>query len=162
MRTNDLASLDEDGFLFIHGRADDALNRGGFKNVPSVIEGALRAHPAVGDASVVGIPDERLGEVPVAAVTLRAERGVAELQDWLADRLARYQVSAVVKIVNELPRTPSMKVSRPEVCALFDAAEEDQVLRSWPAPGSRGSCGILVGHVRDKQTTEQESSSRRA
>jgi len=92
-------------FLVHPRRADDALNWGGFKIVPSVLEEALRIHPAVGEASVVGIPDERLGEVPVAAATLRAEWGVAELQDWLADRPARYQVPAVVKIVNELPRT---------------------------------------------------------
>ncbi|MGV9364240.1 AMP-binding enzyme [Amycolatopsis sp. NPDC003731] len=138
--TTDLASLDEDGFSFIHGRADDALNWGRFKIVPSVLEEALRVHPAVGEASVVGIPDERLGEVPVAAVTLRAEWGAAELQDWLADRLARYQVLAVVKIVNELPRTPSMKVSRPEVQALLDAAEDDQVLEA-------GRCRVAVVHA---------------
>ncbi|MGW5715210.1 class I adenylate-forming enzyme family protein [Amycolatopsis sp. NPDC003865] len=123
VRTTDLASIDEDGFLFIHGRADDAINRGGFKIVPSVIEEALRAHPAVRDASAVGISDERLGEVPVAAVTLRGECGVAELREWLVQRLARYQVPTEVKVVEELPRTPSMKVSRPDVRALFGATD---------------------------------------
>jgi long-chain acyl-CoA synthetase len=127
VRTTDLASLDDDGFLFIHGRADDAINRGGFKIVPSVIEDALRAHPAVRDASAVGIPDERLGEVPVAAVTIRdgARLPVAELQRWLADRLARYHLPTEIKVVEELPRTPSMKVSRPDVQALFAPARLD-------------------------------------
>jgi acyl-coenzyme A synthetase/AMP-(fatty) acid ligase len=118
-RTTDLASLDEDGFLFIHGRADDAINRGGFKIVPSVIEDALKAHPAVTDASAVGLPDPRLGEVPVAAVTLRSPAEPAELRDWLGDRLARYHLPTEIKVVDELPRTPSMKISRPAVRALF-------------------------------------------
>ncbi|SEG88605.1 Acyl-CoA synthetase (AMP-forming)/AMP-acid ligase II [Thermomonospora echinospora] len=121
-RTTDLASLDEDGFLFIHGRVDEAINRGGFKIVPSVIEDALRGHPAVRDASAVGVPDSRLGEVPVAAVTLKRPADPGTLRDWLADRLARYHLPAEIKIVDELPRTPSLKVSRPAVRALFTEA----------------------------------------
>ncbi|MEV7038457.1 AMP-binding protein [Amycolatopsis sp. NPDC051061] len=128
VRTTDLATLDDDGFLFIHGRSDDAINRGGFKIVPSVIEDALRAHPAVRDASAVGVPDERLGEVPVAAVTIREGAGgatAAELRRWLAERLARYHLPTEIKIVGELPRTPSMKVSRPDVQALFAPVRQD-------------------------------------
>jgi long-chain acyl-CoA synthetase len=124
VRTTDLANLDEDGFLYIHGRADDAINRGGFKIVPSELEDVLRDHPAVRDASAVGIPDERLGEVPVAAVTIRdgaARPAAAELREWLAERLARYHLPTEIKLVDELPRTPSMKVSRPDVRALFEA-----------------------------------------
>jgi hypothetical protein len=161
-RTTDLASLDEDGFSFIHGRADDALNWGGFKIVPSVIEEALRVHPAVGDASVVGIPDERLGEVPVAAVTLRAEWGAAELQDWLADRLARYQVPRCRQDRERTAAHPVDEGQQAGSARLVRRSRGRPGLRSWPVPGSRGSCGIIVGHVRDKQTTEQEPSSRRA
>lgn len=130
VRTTDLASLDDDGFLYIHGRADDAINRGGFKIVPSVIEDALRAHPAVRDASAVGIPDERLGEVPVAAVTIREGAGrpdPAELRRWLAERLARYHLPTEIKVVDELPRTPSMKVSRPDVRAMFGPARRSPI-----------------------------------
>ncbi|MRJ77336.1 AMP-binding protein [Aeromicrobium sp. SMF47] len=118
-RTTDLASIDEDGFLYIHGRADDAINRGGFKIPPSVIEDALLAHPAVLSASCVGLPHERLGEVPAVAVTLRQPVEVAELWEWLDGRLTRYQRPVDLKIVDELPLTPSMKVSRPLVKALF-------------------------------------------
>jgi acyl-CoA synthetase (AMP-forming)/AMP-acid ligase II len=119
--TTDLATVDADGFLFIHGRTDDAINRGGFTIVPAVIEDALRDHPAVQDAAAVGLPDVRLGEVPVAAVSLHAGAVAtgAELRDWLAGRLARYQLPTRVAVVQELPRTPSMKVSRPAVRALF-------------------------------------------
>jgi acyl-coenzyme A synthetase/AMP-(fatty) acid ligase len=126
VRTTDLASLDADEFLYIHGRADDAINRGGFTIVPSVIEDALRAHPAVRDASAVGIPDERLGELPVVAVTVRDGVGRPDpdqLREWLVQRLARYQLPAEIKIVDDLPRTPSLKISRPDVQAMFVRGE---------------------------------------
>jgi acyl-coenzyme A synthetase/AMP-(fatty) acid ligase len=121
VHTTDLASLDDDGFLFMHGRADEAINRGGFTIVPGVIEDMLRTHPAVLDAAAVGIPDQRLGEVPVAAVTVRAgtDPDPAQLSRWLAERLARYQLPTRIKVVAELPRTPSLKVSRPALRAIF-------------------------------------------
>ncbi|MFD3589541.1 class I adenylate-forming enzyme family protein [Streptomyces sp. NPDC058683] len=121
LRTNDLASLDADGFLFIHGRADDAINRGGFKIPPSVIEDALHQHPAVSDATAVGLPDERLGEVPVVAVTLCAQASRQDLLDHLASRLTRYQMPVDLRILDQLPRTPSLKVDRPRLQKLFTA-----------------------------------------
>lgn len=124
IRTTELAALDADGFLFVRGRADDTIDRGGFTIVPSVIEDALRAHPRVRDAVAVGLPDERLGEVPVAAATVDGPGvGVDELRDWLAARLTRYQLPTRITIVAELPRTPSLKVSRPGVRALFTGQE---------------------------------------
>jgi acyl-CoA synthetase (AMP-forming)/AMP-acid ligase II len=118
LRTTDLAAIDADGFLFVHGRADDAINRGGFKIPPSVIEDALKAHPAVDEASVVALPDPRLGEVPAVAVTLKptaAATTEAELMEYLTARLTRYQRPVALKIVEQLPRTPSLKISRPLV-----------------------------------------------
>lgn len=112
LRTNDLASLDEDGFLFIGGRADQAVNRGGFKIPPSVIEEALALHPAVTEAVAVGLSDDRLGEVPAAAVTLRSPATERELLDHLATRLTRYQMPVMVALMTEMPRTSSMKTSR--------------------------------------------------
>lgn len=112
IRTTDLASIDDDGFLFIHGRADDAISRGGFKIPPSVIEEALAQHPAVDEASAVGLADPRLGEVPVVAVTLSAPATEAELMEFLSARLTRYQRPVDLAIVDALPRTPSLKVSR--------------------------------------------------
>ncbi|MCX4815198.1 acyl--CoA ligase [Streptomyces sp. NBC_01239] len=133
LRTNDLASLDEDGFLFIHGRADDAINRGGFKIPPSVIEEALHQHGAVSDASAFGIPDERLGEVPVVAVTLCAQASERELLDHLADRLTRYQMPVALRILDQLPRTPSLKVDRPRLQELFDGGTSAQAAPGEPA-----------------------------
>jgi long-chain acyl-CoA synthetase len=112
LRTTDLADLDDDQFLFIRGRADDAINRGGFKIPPSVIEDALAAHPAVDEASAVALPDARLGQVPAAAVTLCGPATAEELMGYLAGRLTRYQRPVVIKVVDELPRTPSLKISR--------------------------------------------------
>jgi acyl-CoA synthetase (AMP-forming)/AMP-acid ligase II len=115
LRTTDLAVLDDDGFLYIRGRADDAINRGGFKIPPSVIEDALCAHPAVSEASAVALPDARLGQVPAAAVTLRSPVSEEDLMQYLAGRLTRYQRPVAIRVVDELPRTPSLKVSRPLV-----------------------------------------------
>jgi long-chain acyl-CoA synthetase len=115
LRTTDLAAIDDDGFLFIRGRADDAINRGGFKIPPSVIEDALLAHPAVNEASAVGLPDPRLGEVPAVAVTLVSPATEGELMEYLVSRLTRYQRPVSIKVVDQLPRTPSLKISRPLV-----------------------------------------------
>jgi long-chain acyl-CoA synthetase len=112
LRTTDLAAVDDDGFLYIHGRADEAINRGGFKIPPSVIEEALLAHPAVDEASAVGLADPRLGQVPAVAVTLVSPATEEELMEYLASRLTRYQRPVAIKVVDQLPRTPSLKISR--------------------------------------------------
>jgi acyl-coenzyme A synthetase/AMP-(fatty) acid ligase len=136
VRTNDLASLDVDGFLYIHGRADDAINRGGFKIPPSVIEDALREHPAVSDAAAVGLPDERLGEVPAAAVTLRGPATERELLDYLAARLTRYQLPVLIRVLAELPRSPSMKVNRPRLREIvLDSIEPEGAATEVPSHG---------------------------
>lgn len=122
VRTTDLASIDGDGFLYIHGRADNAIMRGGFKIRPEDIENTLRNHPSVFDASVVALPDKRLGQVPVAAVELKDNAPVIDIESldrYMRERLKPYEIPAAYRIVDELPRTPSMKVSQPAVRALF-------------------------------------------
>jgi acyl-coenzyme A synthetase/AMP-(fatty) acid ligase len=122
VRTTDLARLDADGFLWVVGRADGAINRGGFKLLPAQVEKVLEEHPSVAEASVVGLPDERLGEVPVAAVVLRkgaAPIDAPELERFASEHLTGYQRPTRYRIVDALPRTPSMKVSQPEVRRLF-------------------------------------------
>ncbi len=119
-RTTDLASLDEDGFLYIHGRSDDAINRGGFKILPEEVAAVLRLHPNVGDAIVVGVPDPRLGQVPVALIEALGRRPEpAALESFARDRLAAYQVPVEFRFVEALPRTTTMKVSRPELRSLL-------------------------------------------
>jgi acyl-coenzyme A synthetase/AMP-(fatty) acid ligase len=119
--TTDLATIDEDGFLFIRGRADDAIVRGGFKVLPDEVANALRQHPAVLDVAVVGVPDERLGQVPVAVIETRAGHArpdEAELKAFAKERLTPYQVPVAYKFTDKLPRSVSMKVIRPEVLKL--------------------------------------------
>ena len=111
MRTTDMARIDADGFLWIIGRADQAIIRGGFKVMPDDVRIALESHPAVAGAAVVGRRDERLGETPVAMVELRepGSANAAGLIDYLRTRLARYEIPTDIAIVAELPRTPSGK-----------------------------------------------------
>lgn len=123
VRTTDLARIDDDGFVWIDGRTDDAILRGGFKVFPTEVADVLRMHPAVMDVGVVGLPDARLGQVPVAAVELRPGC-VAEPEELIAfagEHLAGYKVPQSLLVVAGLPRTPSLKVSGPGVRALFDA-----------------------------------------
>ncbi|HME16553.1 MAG TPA: AMP-binding protein [Mycobacterium sp.] len=111
MRTTDLARIDADGFLWIIGRADQAIIRGGFKVMPDDVRAALESHSAVAGAAVVGRRDDRLGETPVAMVELRepASADAGALADFLRTRLARYEIPTDIAIVAELPRTPSGK-----------------------------------------------------
>jgi acyl-CoA synthetase (AMP-forming)/AMP-acid ligase II len=124
-RTTDLARIDADGFLYVVGRSDQAIIRGGFKVIPDTVREALERDPRVRGAAVVGRPDERLGAVPVAAVELRpgAAATGAELLDAASVRLARYELPVEVRVVAALPRTPSGKVDLPAVRALLGGGD---------------------------------------
>lgn len=121
VRTTDLAVIDEDGFLWIKGRADAAINRGGFKILPSDVEAVVLRHRDVADAAVVGVPDDRLGAVPACAVV--AKPGTRLTQEGLRahcrESLARYQVPRDYLFVEALPMTVSNKPSLPAIKALF-------------------------------------------
>jgi acyl-coenzyme A synthetase/AMP-(fatty) acid ligase len=124
VRTSDLARIDADRFVWIVGRADDAIVRGGFKIQPDTVRTVLESHPSVREAAVAGMPDERLGAIPVAAVEL--EPGlpaptVAELIALCRTQLTPYEVPKHLIVVDELPRTPSTKVSRVELLELIRA-----------------------------------------
>jgi long-chain acyl-CoA synthetase len=121
LRTTDMARIDEDGFLWILGRADQAIIRGGFKVMPDDVRSALESHPAVLGAAVVGRHDDRLGETPVAMVELRtdASADAAELVDYLRTRLAHYEIPTNVAVVDEIPRTPSGKADLNAVRGFF-------------------------------------------
>jgi long-chain acyl-CoA synthetase len=121
MRTTDMARIDTDGFLWIIGRADQAIIRGGFKVMPDDVRNALESHPDVAVAAVVGRGDERLGETPVAMVELResGSANAAALVDYLRTRLARYEIPTDITIVGELPRTPSGKPDLSEIRRYF-------------------------------------------
>ncbi len=121
IRTTDIADVDADGFVTLHGRADGAINRGGFKVLPETVRRVLISHPSVRDACVVGVPDARLGQVPFAAVEI-ATGAVApsdtQLKELVRQSLPAYNVPVAFAVVDELPRNPALKVSLPAVAAL--------------------------------------------
>jgi acyl-CoA synthetase (AMP-forming)/AMP-acid ligase II len=119
MQTTDLARIDADGFVWILGRADQAIIRGGFKVMPDDVKTALETHPAVAGAAVVGRPDPRLGETPVALVELRADADPDELTDYLRTRLARYEIPTEILITEAIPRTASGKPDLTAVRSCF-------------------------------------------
>lgn len=129
IRTTDLARIDADGFLWILGRADQAIIRGGFKVMPDDVRTALEGHPAVRGATVVGRPDDRLGEIPVAMVELRdgAATSGDELTAYLRGRLAHYEVPSEIAVVDTIPRTPSGKADLGAVRRYFATAAEPRI-----------------------------------
>lgn len=129
VRTTDLARLDRDGFLWILGRADQAIIRGGFKVRPDDVRAALERDPRVRGAAVVGRPDPRLGAVPVAAVELRPGSGPVRGEDLGATAsrvLAAYELPTEIRVVEALPRTPSGKVDLGAVSDLLATPAGDR------------------------------------
>jgi acyl-CoA synthetase (AMP-forming)/AMP-acid ligase II len=113
-RTGDVGYLDADGFLFLTGRVNELINRGGEKIVPAEVDEVLLAHPAVCAAAVFAVPDERFGQDIVAAVVL--ERGHTatprQLRRWMLDRLAPHKAPRRIWFLDDLPLTLSGKVQR--------------------------------------------------
>lgn len=124
VRTTDLARMDEEQFLWILGRADNAIIRGGFKIIPDDVVSVMQSHPAVLEACVVGMPDPRLGQVPAAAYRVKSGMSVSEdeLRAFLREKLTAYQLPVQLVEVEDFPRTPSMKPSQPELRKLLEEA----------------------------------------
>lgn len=123
IRTSDVGLFDEDGFLWLRGRADGAIMRGGFKVLPETIERALRLHPAVAVAGVTGKPDRRLGQVPAAAIQLKpgaTPPDIAELEAHLRQHVPSTHIPTAWTFVEDMPKNPSAKVDRLALKALFD------------------------------------------
>ena len=110
--TGDLGYFDEDGFLFIVGRIKELIIRGGYNVYPAEIEDVLHSHPAIAEAAVVGIPDERLGEEVMAVVRVRPGSAVtaSDVIAFCKERLAAYKYPRVVQFRDELPRNALGKV----------------------------------------------------
>ncbi|MBV8981952.1 MAG: long-chain fatty acid--CoA ligase [Acidimicrobiia bacterium] len=117
VHTGDLARVDDDGFVWIEGRISDVINRGGNKVFPDHVEEVLRLSPSVLDVAVVGVADERLGEVPVAFVV--GEADAAALDALCREHLVPYKVPAEFRFVESLPRNDVGKVLRRELIASY-------------------------------------------
>lgn len=115
LHTGDLGELDGHGRLRIVGRKKDMFVVGGFNAYPAEIEGFLLEHPAVARAAVVGVPDDRLGQVGKAYVVRRAPVSEAELIDWSRRRMAGFKVPRTVEFREELPLTATGKVLKDQL-----------------------------------------------
>ena len=122
-RTGDLGRMDEEGFLFITGRASDMYISGGSNVYPREIEEAILAHPAVAEVAIVGVSDQTWGEVGVAVCVLKpgARLGEAELVVWLEPNVARYKVPKRVFFWDELPKSGYGKIAKKALRAELEA-----------------------------------------
>ncbi|KHL12469.1 fatty-acyl-CoA synthase [Mumia flava] len=122
LRTGDVATVDDDGYLTIVDRVKDMFISGGENVYPAEVEAVLFAHDGVAEAAVIGVPDERWGEVGAAYVVARpgARLDVDDLRAFARTRLAGYKVPAHWHLVDDLPRTGSGKVRKPDLRTMTD------------------------------------------
>mgnify|MGYP003126136638 FL=1 len=123
VKTGDLARLDEEGWCYIADRAKDMIIRGGENIYSSEVENVLYDHPAVTDAALIGLPHQQLGEEPAAVVHLAPgmEASEAELQEWVAERLAKFKVPVRIAFTPDtLPRNANGKILKKELSSFFE------------------------------------------
>ena len=133
LRTGDVGSITPDGFLTLTDRAKDVIKSGGEWISSVALENALMAHPAVAEASVVGVPDEKWGERPLATVVRceGAEVGADELREFLAERVAHWQLPERWSFVDEVPKTSVGKFDKKVIRRRYaDGALDVQTLSS--------------------------------
>ena len=117
LRTGDVATMDESGWVFIVDRMKDQINVSGYKVWPREVEDVLYEHPAVYEAAVVGMPDAYRGETVVAYVSLKPGRTATEeeLIAFTKERLAAYKYPRSVHVIDDLPKTQTGKIRRREL-----------------------------------------------
>ncbi len=128
-RTGDVGSIDAEGFLTLHGREKELINRGGEKIAPLEIDQALMKHPQVAQAAAFGVPHPRLGEDVAAAVVLHEGASVtpAELREFISDGLASFKLPRRITIVDQLPKGITGKIQRKRLSeALRDKPEKSE------------------------------------
>jgi long-chain acyl-CoA synthetase len=119
LRTGDVGYMDPDGYIFIVDRMKDLILVGGFNVFPRNVEEAIYLHPAAAEVTVIGIPDDYLGQVPKAFVKLKPGQSVDEkgLLDFLKDKLGKHELPRQVEFRAELPKTLIGKLSKKELVA---------------------------------------------
>ncbi|OBK14500.1 long-chain-fatty-acid--CoA ligase [Mycobacterium asiaticum] len=114
-RTGDIGRVDDGGYIFVEDRLKDMIISGG-ENIYSIeVERVLAEHPAVADVAVIGVPDEKWGEVVKAVVALEGEATEKELIAFTRERLAAYKCPKTVDIADELPRNPTGKILKKDL-----------------------------------------------
>lgn len=112
IRTGDIGHFDADGYLYITDRLKELIKVKGFQVAPAELEALLLTHPAVGDVTVIGRPDERAGEVPVAYVVPRGAFDGEAIKAWVAERVVAYKQLRDVLACEAIPKSPSGKILR--------------------------------------------------
>ena len=121
--TGDIGYLDEEGILSITDRKKDMIIMSGWKIYPTEVENVIIQHPAIADVAVFGVPDERKGEVPVAAVVFKPGSSLtdSELESYCRAHLAGYKIPRTMMVVSSLPRVHGWKLLRRTLRESFDA-----------------------------------------
>ena len=136
--SGDLVRQDEEGYVWVVDRKKDMIISGGENIYCAEVENVLAGHPAIAEVAVIGRPDERWGEVPVAVVALAAvtpsDLELADLDEFLTGRLARYKHPKALEIVDALPRNPAGKVLKTELRAQFGVARTIDARESSTPP----------------------------
>jgi fatty-acyl-CoA synthase len=120
--SGDLVRQDEEGYVWVVDRKKDMIISGGENIYCAEVENVLAGHPAIVEVAVVGRPDERWGEVPVAVAAVHTDLDLGDLDQFLTERLARYKHPKALEIVDALPRNPAGKVLKTELRARFGVA----------------------------------------
>ena len=117
LHTGDVAHFDSDGHIYVVDRIKELIKFKGFQVPPAELEGLLLTHPAVGDAAVIGIPDEECGELPKAFITLKpgAEATAEEIQEFVAGEVATYKQIRLLEFIDAIPKSASGKILRREL-----------------------------------------------
>jgi fatty-acyl-CoA synthase len=142
--SGDLVRQDDEGYVWVVDRKKDMIISGGENIYCAEVENALAGHPDIAEVAVIGRPDEKWGEVPVAIVALgavaRRDLTLAELDDFLTERLARYKHPKVLEVVDALPRNPAGKVLKTELRTRFCVTDSvDASESSSPSTVSAGT-----------------------
>jgi acyl-CoA synthetase (AMP-forming)/AMP-acid ligase II len=122
--TRDLGWMDEDGYLYVAGRKDDMIIRGGENIAPAEVEAVIGSHPAVEEVAVLGAPDVEWGQRVAAFIVLRADATATadDIAAFCKDRLASFKKPEIIQFVPELPKNPMGKILRRELKTRLEAA----------------------------------------
>jgi len=130
LRSGDGGRMDADGYIYVTDRIKDMIISGGENIYPAEIERVLAEHPALRDVAVIGVPDERWGEVPKAVVVAEPDATVdaEQLLAWCRERLASFKCPKTIDVVAGLPRNPTGKILKKDLRKPYWEGRERQVV----------------------------------